>query len=374
MDKNQSAEEIDETTETNTSKSRPGYVLLLLCALGLLVGGAALAAIPLVAEHYAWIAAGCAKNGVYGAPVALTGVVLFGLWLVARGRDTVGEDEEVVAAREKEAHEREEAQTLVLDQLASDLALARGGMQELRVEFVYLKDLVQSAQKDGLDPTTGLHEAQAAIFRLAGSMDQLGGRLEQRLKAQDTAVHEVMGLLRSELSTTTNSLLDLRARIEQGIQDATTHAASAGITMDHGRRIELDVDHDEVDFSEADELDLEPGYQVGPDDLSVEVELEEDAVRGLGLLDELDELGAPQLSKTSPSIRPSIPRTNTYADLGLDASTDGALPVENGRISNALTRRDIDEGDEVDQKLALLRALMSDPDVRGALEAARHRT
>jgi hypothetical protein len=305
-------------------------------------------------------------------------VVMFGLWLVARGRPTNDGKDEERAALEKAAQKRDEAQTLVLDQLASDLALARGGMQELRVEFVYLKDLVQSAQKDGLDPATGLDEAQASIFRLAASMDQLGGRLEQRLKAQDSAVHEVMGLLRGELSTTTNSLLELRARIEQGIHDATNHVAHVGNSVAHERSVDrsigLDVDHDEVDFSEADELDLEPGYQVGPDDLTVEVELEEEAVNGLGLLDDLDDLGTPRhLSKTSASIRPSIPRTNTYADLGLDAGPGGALPVETGRISTALTRRDIDEGDEVDQKLALLRALMSDPDVRGALEAARHR-
>src|SRR6185436_5747183 len=157
--------------------------------------------------------------------------------------------------------------------------------------------------------------------RLAASMDQLGGRLEQRLKAQDAAVHEVMGLLRSEISTTSSSLHELRARIEQGIQDATNHVAHASSSLEHERRIDLGLDHDEVDFSEADELDLEPGYEVGPDDLSVEVELEEEAVNGLGLLDDLDELGTPRhLSKTSASIRPSIPRTNTYADLGLDAS------------------------------------------------------
>jgi hypothetical protein len=372
MDKNQSADEIDETTETTETQSRPRYVLLLLCALGLIVGGAALVALPHLAKQYAWVATGLGKHGVYGAPVALTGVVMLGLWLVARGRTTDAGESTQRAEREKEARSREEAQALVLDQLASDMALARGGMQELRVEFVYLKDLVQSAQKSDLDPATGIDEAQASIFRLAASMDQLGGRLEQRLKAQDAAVHEVMGLLRSEISTTSSSLHDLRLRIEQGIQDAASQVAAAS-TVHHQRKIDPDVAHDEIDFSEADELDLEPGYQAGPDDLTVEVELEDEVVNGLGLLDELDELGTPRhLSKTSASIRPSIPRTNTYPDLGLEESP-AALPLETGRISSALSRRDIDEGDEVDQKLALLRALMSDPDVRGALEAARHR-
>lgn len=358
MDMNPSADA--DTNEHEVPTAKAGTVLLLLGALGLMIGGAGLVAVPLVARSYAWIVSGFAKHGVYGAPVALAGIVVLGLWIVARSREVADRERAESAARDSQERAEDSQQALVLDQLASDLALTRGGMQELRVEFVYLKDLVQSAQRDGVDPTTGIDEAQAAIFRLAASMDQLGGRLEQRLKAQDSAVHEVMALLRSELSTTTNSLMDLRVRIEQGIQDASTSSVQT--------RTHADGEEDQMDFSEVDEIELESGYEPAPDDLHVEVELEQD--NGLGLLDQLDDLGSPRRTKTSASIRPSIPRTNTYADLGLDAGLD----LDTGRrVPGALPSRRDAEADEVDEKLALLRALMSDPTVRHALEAARHR-
>jgi hypothetical protein len=226
---------------------------------------------------------------------------------------------------------------------------------------VYLKDMVQSAQKQSVDPTTGLDEAQAAIFRLAASMDQLGGRIEQRLKSQDAVFHEVVAALRAEIAVTNTSLSELRLRIEQGIQDA--------MSDNHlGRTVEGGVD--EVDFSEVDadhEVEIPDGYEAHPDDLMVEVELEQLTSNGLGLLDDLDDQGKPRRSKTSPSIRPSIPRTNTYADLGLEER-----PVDAGSVAGALPRRQTAE-EEVEEKLAALRALMADPSVRRALEASRHR-
>jgi hypothetical protein len=268
--------------------------------------------------------------------------------VVSRARDKADERTAELTRREREAREGADDQSLILEQLASDLALTRGGMQELRVEFVYLKDMVQSATKQSVDPTTGLDEAQAAVFRLAASMDQLGGRLEARLKSQDSVFHEVIAALRTEISATNTSLSELRARIEQGIQDATTTI--------NPRSVENATD--EVDFGE-----VEPGYQPSSDDVEVEVELEDVASNGLGLLDDLDDLGKPRRSKTSPSIRPSIPRTNTYADLGIEEA-----PVEAGALP---TRQSLEA--EIEAKLEALKALMADPGVRRALEASRHR-
>ena len=358
----------DETYEpTGPDRSTGGSWLLFMGGLGLVLFGAALVTVPLVAQPLAWISAGFAKHGVQGAPAALAGIVMFGLWIATRALAASRRDDSTRAQELEEQRKQAADQARLLEQVASDLALTRGGMQELRVEFVYLKDQVQSAQREGVDPTTGVDEAQAAIFRLAASMDQLGGRLDQRLRAQDTAVHEVMGLLRSEISQTTASLTELRSRIEQGIEAASTSVHDRGVHLDGGP---LDGGQlDEVDFGEIDEIDVASGYVAADDDLMVEVELEPDGARGLGLLDELDDLGT-RRDKTSPSIRPSIPRTNTYSDLDLDDGSDG---VDVNRVVGALPARGSAEDDEVDAKLATLRALMSDPSVRRALEAARHR-
>jgi hypothetical protein len=348
MDKNPSD---DETQEHDDPASHSGTVILLLAGGALAVAGVALEIVPEVAHQYAWIVNGFAKHGVTGMPLALCGLIFLGLCVVSRARDKADARTAELTRREREAREGADDQSLLLEQLASDLALTRGGMQELRVEFVYLKDMVQSASKQSVDPTTGLDEAQAAVFRLAASMDQLGGRLEARLKSQDAVFHEVIAALRTEISATNTSLHELRASIEQGIQDATNSMSS--------RTVEGATD--DVDYSE-----VETGYQASPDDLAVEVELEELSGPDLGLLDDLDDQGKPRRSKTSPSIRPSIPRTNTYADLGLEE-----VPVD-GKVGSALpTRQSIEE--EIEAKLEALKALMADPGVRRALEASRHR-
>ncbi len=349
MDKNSSD---DETQDQADPASHSGTVILLLAGGGLAVAGIAMEIVPEVAHQYSWIVNGFAKHGVTGMPLALCGLIFLGLCVVSRARDKADARTAELTRREREAREGADDQSLLLEQLASDLALTRGGMQELRVEFVYLKDIVQSANKQTVDPTTGLDEAQAAVFRLAASMDQLGGRLEARLKSQDSVFHEVIAALRTEISATNTSLTELRLRIEQGIQDA-----SAGINT---RTVEGEVD--EIDYSE-----VELGYQPSPDDLAVEVELEELATNGLGLLDDLDDHGKPRRSKTSPSIRPSIPRTNTYADLGIVE-----VPVDPGSVSSALPTRQSIEA-EIEAKLEALKVLMADPGVRRALEASRHR-
>jgi hypothetical protein len=342
----------DETQDQDGPASHSGTVILLLAGGALAVAGVALEIVPEVAHQYAWIVNGFAKHGITGMPLALCGLIFLGLCVVSRARDKADQRTAELTRREREAREGAEDQSLLLEQLASDLALTRGGMQELRVEFVYLKDMVQSATKQSVDPTTGLDEAQAAVFRLAASMDQLGGRLEARLKSQDSVFHEVIAALRSEISATNTSLHELRARIEQGIQDATSTISS--------RTVEGATD--EVDFGE-----VEQGYRPSSDDLEVEVELEELATNGLGLLDDLDDLGKPRRSKTSPSIRPSIPRTNTYADLGIQEA-----PVDAGSVTGALPTRQSIEA-EIEAKLEALKALMADPGVRRALEASRHR-
>jgi hypothetical protein len=358
MDTNPSDDETNDDPTEATAHS--GTVLLLLAGGSLAIAGIALELVPEFAHDYTWIVNGFAKHGITGMPLALCGLIFLGLCVVSRARDKADQRTAELRRREREAKEGASDQTLLLEQLASDLALTRGGMQELRVEFVYLKDMVQSAQKQAVDPTTGLDEAQAAIFRLAASMDQLGGRIEQRLKSQDAVFHEVVAALRAEIAMTNSSLSELRLRIEQGIQDATSSSL--------GRTVEGGVD--EVDFSEVGEdyeIDLATGYEAHPDDLHVEVELEQPASNGLGLLDDLDDQGKPRRSKTSPSIRPSIPRTNTYADLGLEER-----PVEKGSVAGALPHR-LTQEEEIEEKLAALRALMADPSVRRALEASRHR-
>lgn len=100
-------------------------------------------------------------------------------------------------------------QDFALEQIAADLAQTRSSLQELRVEFVYLKESVSVL---GRDLPVQIGEASEnstrdAMYRLAASLDQLGARLEQRIRSQQGALEE--GL--QDLRLTIQSDLESRA-------------------------------------------------------------------------------------------------------------------------------------------------------------------
>lgn len=100
-------------------------------------------------------------------------------------------------------------QDFALEQIAADMAQTRSSLQELRVEFVYLKESVSAL---GRDLPVQIGEASEnstrdAMYRLAASLDQLGARLEQRIRTQQGAIEE--GL--QDLRLTIQSDLESRA-------------------------------------------------------------------------------------------------------------------------------------------------------------------
>ncbi|MDZ4775149.1 MAG: hypothetical protein SGI72_18685 [Planctomycetota bacterium] len=325
---------VKETISTSdTGEKASGHPLLFLMGAGAVLFGGALTVLPIVAREQASIVHSFAKHGVTGTPIALTGLVLCALAIVTRKK------------ADNSASKQTAAQALLLEQLASDLALTRGGMQDLRVEFVYLKDQVQTTamQRDLQDQQSKGDDASSAMFRLAASMDQLTGRLETRMKALDGSLAEQFAQVRGEVGDVRNHVGELRSRIEEGMQAAASeeHVGEAYHTSDE-RQIEI-----------------EHGYQPHEDDIEVTVEFEEEEPSGLGLLDEFDDHGRHKSQKQSPSIRPS--RNSTHLD-----SQGGLLPSR----TNGHREREM----SVDEKLAALRTLMSDPTVRKALESTRNRS
>lgn len=302
---------------------------IFLGGLALVAGGVGLALLPRVSRDLGWITNNFAKNGIFGAQLALTGAVVCAIGLASRSR------------RSETKSEAADDKSLILDQLASDMALSRGTMQDLRVEFVYLKDAVHKAATQAellAQNQTGEDATQSAIFRLAASIDQLAGQTDQRAKAFEAALGEQGKTLRAEIARTAACVGDLRTELAQAM------AEGGGSGGAHG---ELTWHPDEER-----QIEIAEGYQPSENDLHVLVEMEEPASSGLGLLDEFDDHG----SHVSNATTRSNARGTTIDDI------PGPLPA-----SRALTMHA-----PIDEKMAALRQLMADPAVRRALESARN--
>jgi hypothetical protein len=329
---NPKAADVKPVKDTVASKPAPevketssGHPLLFLLGAGAVVVGGAITVLPALMPDQASLVNSLAKHGITGMPLALTGLLLCALAVVTKKKPDL-------AAQKHSAD-----QLLVLEQVASDLIVTRGLIQDLRIEFVYLKDQVQtSISREEQEAQTTTTDAQTAMFRLAGSMDQLTGRLETRLGALDTAVNEQFGQVRSQVSDLRNYVDGLRTKIEEVVSSGPAQSSSSAYHVSDERQIEI-----------------EPGYESHEDDLSVQVLLDEETSQSLGLLDEFDEHGRHNSQKQSPSMRPTRRATDLDSQAGL-------LPSRNGR-----RRMDLEE------KIAVLRELMQDPGVRSALDAAR---
>jgi len=196
------------------------------------------------------------------------------------------------------ATRRDEGRELLLEQVASELVQLRARIDSLSV-----------GEASGSRATVGDDDR---LFRLAAAIDQLGARLDARLKAQH-------GDLAAEL---------LRLRTEW-----TAHASP--VAEDRSAPERQEEDQDPWLSTPEPEIELETGYEPDEDDIEVEVEFEDedDDSPGLGILDDIEE--ARHAAEPTPRPGPALPEATLEA------------------------------------KLAALKDLMGDPAVRAALDATR---
>lgn len=308
----------DERAQEAHTTGGSGTTLAWISSCALLLGAAVLALAPRALPASGSAIANLAKSG-------LTWPLLAGFGLViAAVATTVRRPREASAASVPPAPERETAappaQDALAREIASELARVRGGLHDLRIEFVYVKDALARLQQAAAQTDTDSNrDSEAAIFRLAASLDQLGGRIEHELASQRTWISGV---------------------IEEQSRRAPSEPAELPRFADPYTQAFEGPQH---------EIELAEGFAPDDDDMHVEVSLDEDAswMQGLGVLDEIDEPRAPLgHGRTSPSSRPS--------------SADALL----GELEQAGSARA-----QLDEKMARLRALLSDPAVQRALES-----
>lgn len=258
-----------------------------LVALGLscLCAGIALALAkhlhPVAGQYAAGVGRALANGGI----LAVAGLGFVALGWSARGR-------------------QDDARELLLEQVAADL--------------VQLRTRLDSASAA---PSRVVANDDDRLFRLAAAIDQLGARLEARLKTHHAQSTTELERLRADLAQ--------RSPLEQ---DATTDE-------DRAAPRPLDEEGDPWLSTPEPEIELDGGYEPGDEDLEIVVELEDedDDSPGLGILDDIEE---------GRAVPPPEPPDSALPGIGLHETNLAA-------------------------KLAALRDLMGDPAVRAALDASR---
>ncbi len=290
-------------------------------SLVLLTTAAALAIAPRAVHSAAPTVAELARMGLTWPLLAGLGVVVAAVATTAR-RTTILTAAPLPAPAPQQDPPMPLAQDPLAREIAAELARVRGGLHDLRIEFVYVKDVLSRLQQTAAQSDAESdHDSEAAIFRLAASLDQLGGRIEHELCSQRTWMAETLESHSRSQANASSAIPPFADPYAQGFE-GPTH-----------------------------EIDLTAGFIAGDDDVHVEVVLDEEPSwqSELGVLDEPDQPRAPLAhggNKTSPSGRP----TSTDGLLG-DLHYDGNT---NARVA---------------AKIAQLRELLSDPAVQRALEA-----
>jgi hypothetical protein len=200
-----------------------------------------------------------------------------------------------------------------LEPVITDLVQVRGMLQDMRIDLVHLKDRSQIVLEGLQGLATNENEGQQdAVFRLAASLDQVGARLDQQINAQHESMQALLQQIHASLLTACARLDEIHGRIGS-TREVRVPGSSAlpEITRPQPPTTPL-------------------SYQPTP---------------SLGLLDALDD---------GPFVRSITPASPN----GRSTEPQAPLPAPRGEQDGVLN-----------DKLAQLRALMADGQVRQALEA-----
>ena len=332
---------------------RGGEGLLIGAGLTLLLFGTATLLLPTVSPQHAWIVHRLAERGVATLPMFAAGVLVCGLWLAVR----------VSRDHSSAAQEAARSSAPVLESLNEEVVHLRDALQGLRIEFVYLKDNVQTVvERTAASENNDLQTH--GIYRLAASLDQLGQRIEEHLGTNQREVLDTLG----DLSTSIRM-----ARLESRGEPIHLPPGTDEDAEDY--RGFDPLGQDTIVFRGDDSEDLGPtGHDHGTTAFPDERER-------LGVLDLLDDLGRllPRGSTTTRAVDEITPDAfEGVQDEGWERHDSPTAPLPSARSGDLFGFETagglLSEGHQRDEaeravvrKLEELRALLADDRVREAL-------
>src|SRR6185295_12133343 len=106
---------------------------------------------------------------------------------------------------------------VALDTLSQQVAQIGDALQGIRIEFVYLKDALQT-QLERVESSRSSDNAGDAVYRLAASLDQVGMRIEERVAATNREVAESVKALGTALETLRTESAGLQRELETKLE------------------------------------------------------------------------------------------------------------------------------------------------------------
>lgn len=328
-------------------RTGPGGGLLIGAGATLLLAATAILLVPTVSPGHAWIVRSLADRGLSSLPLFAAGLLFTGLWLAVRTSREHSIASQVAAMSAGPAIENQSERILDL----------RDSLSGLRIEFVYLKDMVQ-AYIDRQNHSGQADSHAEGMYRLAASLDQLGQRVEQQIAASQHEMREKLEGLWSAIEISRHAGHD--GRIHLGDDTGARGDHEFELQDPHGSPRRHDV-RSHVILSDHD------------DDASRE---------RLGVLDLLDDLGRLLPKKSSAAASHPMITADAFEgvqDEGWDRhqALAGPLPsirLDTGsdlpRVGGLMAGEDITEPSDdlaIVRKLEELRALLADSRVRDAL-------
>jgi hypothetical protein len=324
--------------------------VLLFFGFVCILGGSALSLLPQFSWKAEQVLAGFDHMGIHGGAVAVGGLVLVGLGLVRRQVSSSG----------KLGGDYED---LLFEQIAADIVLSRGTLDHLQDVTDGLQQEISGLSR-GISALSGEVSRLAtqpapqpvvtggnddALYGLAASLDKLGARLEQRIKAQHDAVQDHLEEMTTTLMHVRRSAELVSAQVEQSAFAAPV-AAPVAYAEPHA---EPAAEPEHVEQTEVDQ-------------------------RKLGLLDTLDDYGTPApLPQRAPDAASSSATQPATPKLDPEALDELRVHIEqdlgHGTPSNRTWEEELDmiETPAPQSKLDQLHALLADEDVRAALAGFR---
>ena len=358
---------------TRTAKKTPsGFSAFVLFTAGFAMSaiGATLVVQPSFIPHSDWIAQKLGELGVTGFPLCVGGVSVFCLGFVSR---LIAQSTRALAQPEESNVEN------LIGQTVDDLSKVRNAMGNVQIELLANKSrqdsIIQSLMDLGRNKDDGEGDsAQAnAMFRLAASLDQLGGRIDERLRGQSGELKTSMHEMATSFMGSQQQLFDALADVSQAVEDFRTELEqSSNATNDEsfapseelppieghdapqdecGQETSSFEGQDNFDEPEdqghyEDDLGYEEQAESSDEDMQIFVELEEEPQQEeapstayaqaeptpeadsstLGILDQMDDHGVMQDPSSEVQNQPPGPLPSSNEGSGLRMSPQDAWP------------------------------------------------